>query len=309
MEIFGSSPESDQIDQIILNAYKEDIGSGFVDLTSAATIDPNTTAQGKFLAKADGVIAGIDIVNRVFALVDKNLRVQWTVTDGTFVTKGTHFGTVDGHAISILSGERLALNILQRMSGIATLTHTMINRMGSDSRTKILDTRKTAPGLRVLDKLAVRIGGGTNHRFGLFDMILIKDNHVTASGGVTAAVKNAQKFLSEKRKNSNNDEKPILIEVETRTLDEVKEAVALDGIHRIMLDNMVRYDSQTGVVDVSMLQEALKIVNGKVPTEASGNVNLETIGAIASTGVDFVSVGALTHSVQALDISLKITLQ
>jgi nicotinate-nucleotide pyrophosphorylase (carboxylating) len=222
------------------------------------------------------------------------------------VTKGTYFGTVTGSAHSLLRAERLALNLMQRMSGIATLTHAMVRECKGTS-CKVLDTRKTVPGLRDLDKLAVRSGGGTNHRFGLHDMVMIKDNHITAAGGVVPAIEAAKAYLAASPARTH-----IAIEVEARTLEEVKLVVAEGGIQRILLDNMVKVtrgsDGAVRHIDTSMLSQALGIVNGAFDTEASGNVMLDTVGAIARTGVTHVSCGALTHSVMALDISLKIKL-
>lgn len=285
------------IDELILLALREDVGSG--DVSTNATIAPETQAEGRFLAKADGVLAGKFVAERVFALVDEALQVEWTANDGDFLTKGTYFGTVKGKARSLLVAERLALNLMQRMSGIATATQLMVEAV-KPHHAQILDTRKTVPGLRFLDKWAVKIGGGTNHRIGLFDMVMIKDNHITASGSITNAIQAARAYLF-----ANQIEVPI--EVETRTLAEVDEVLSVGGIDRIMLDNMTKVLSD-GSFDVSMLQEAVAKIDKRFPTEASGNVTLERVNQIAATGVDYISSGALTHSVIALDISLKIKL-
>lgn len=287
----------DDIDTIIHQSLAEDVGAG--DVSTLATIAPETEAEARFLAKADGVLAGCVVAERVFAIVDPEVRLAWTAQDGDFLTKGTYFGTVQGKARSLLVGERLALNLMQRMSGIATATHLMVEAV-KPYHAQILDTRKTVPCLRLLDKWGVKIGGGTNHRIGLFDMVMIKDNHITAAGSITKAVEAAQHYLA-----ANNIHVPI--EVETRTLAEVEEALAIGGVDRIMLDNMTKI-LPDGMFDVSMLQQAVARINGRFATEASGNVTLERVNQIASTGVDYISSGALTHSVIALDISLKIRL-
>ncbi|KAA6425578.1 MAG: Nicotinate-nucleotide pyrophosphorylase [carboxylating] [Trebouxia sp. A1-2] len=280
--------------------------------------------QATFLAKADGVLAGLAVADLVFSTVDPCLSVSWSGKDGDHIKSGTKFGVVKGSARSILVAERIALNFMQRMSGIATATAAMTDRMQASTppsesgplcrkppqgtSARILETRKTAPGLRLPDKWAVLIGGGKNHRIGLFDMVMIKDNHVTSAGGVVPAIQHAQDFVRRKHKN-------IPIEVETRTLEEVKEVLQFlesdkhSLVKRLMLDNMTKLDSSApGGVDVSMLKEAVKLVNGRVDTEASGNVTIDTVKAIAQTGVTYISCGALTHSFQALDISLKIAI-
>jgi len=267
-------------------------------VTANATVPADLQATAEFLAKADGVLSGLEVVEVVFRTVDAKLIVKWSKRPGDRVTKGTYFGSVTGSARSIIIGERTALNLLQRMSGIATATRQLVDLV-HPLPTKILDTRKTVPGLRVLDKRAVVDGGGTNHRFGLYDMVMIKDNHVSAAGGVTQAVKKVQTAIAKNSKLSK-----VQIELETRTLQEVEEALKLNGIHRLMLDNMVTVKGD--LIDTSMLRTAVQIVKGRVPTEASGNVTERTVRAIAETGVDFISVGAITHSVKALDISLKI---
>ncbi len=292
-----------QVKKVIAAALEEDLQE-YGDLTSQASVPPGTRARGRFLAKADGVVVGLEVAELVFAEVDKSLKVVWTVKDGDRVTKGTYFGTVEGPAGSLLTAERLALNLMQRMSGIATQTNAMVLAVAAaGGKTKVLDTRKTAPGLRYVDKLACRLGGGTNHRMGLYDMVMIKDNHVTAAGSITRAVNLVYKHLEAKGLVGK-----VEIEVETRTFDEVKEVLGLDKkVDRVMLDNMVKMDEKGGV-DTTMLREALKIIGGKVATEASGNITLQSVGEVAKTGVDYVSSGALTHSVTALDISLKIQL-
>ncbi|MBT8400093.1 MAG: carboxylating nicotinate-nucleotide diphosphorylase [Rhodothermia bacterium] len=284
--------------EIIRRALAEDVRDG--DVTTLATVPDQAAAAGVFLAKESGVLAGRAVADFVFELLDSAIAVSWLVDDGDEVSDGQEVARIAGPARGILVGERTALNMLQRMSGIASLTHKMVS-LASPYGTEILDTRKTAPGLRLLDKWAVRIGGGRNHRIGLFDMILIKDNHVAVAGGIREAVEAATAFLA-------SEARQLQIEVEVRTLDELRELLEVEGADVVLLDNMAR-TSQDGTVDTTMLREAVGMVAGKIRTEASGNVSLETVAAIASTGVDFISSGALTHSVKALDISLKLNFQ
>lgn len=265
----------------VLRALQEDIGEG--DVTTNCTVPEDAWLTGRFVAKAHGVLAGLDVAGLAFTLLDARVQVNRCVADGATVEPRQTLATVAGPARALLSGERTALNILQRMSGIATATRRFVEAVAG-TRAVILDTRKTAPGLRLLDKLAVRIGGGHNHRIGLFDMVMIKNNHIAACGGsITAAVARVRACDDRRRK----------IEVEVRNFEELNEALALN-VDRILLDNM----------SVADLRRAVEIVNGRTPLEASGNVTLETVRAIAETGVDFISTGAITHSVQALDISL-----
>lgn len=285
------------LDALIQRALAEDVGGG--DVTTNATVAPETPATAQFLAKADGVLAGLGVAEQVFAAVDPELAVAWTLADGDRVATGTRFGTVTGRARSILVAERLALNLMQRMSGIATYTRRMVDAIYPHDA-DLLDTRKTAPGLRLLDKWAVLLGGGTNHRIGLFDQILIKDNHIAAAGGVTAAVEAARAYLTETQQH-------LSIEVEARTLDEVRELLAGGGVDIVLLDNMAHLRPD-GTVDTTRLAEAVALVAGRMRTEASGNVTLASVHAIAATRVDAISCGALTHSVTALDLSLKIEL-
>lgn len=272
--------------RLVESALMEDIGAG--DVTSDATLDDDARAVGEFLCKGEGVIAGLEIADLVFRLCDDQSFFKPFVADGTRVRSGQVVAMVEGRAKDVLSGERVALNFLQRMSGIATMTRLFVDAVAG-TRAKITDTRKTAPGLRALDKLAVRLGGGVNHRFGLDDMVLIKDNHIVASGGITAAVKRCQEYIEKRGL-------PLGIEVETGSLQEVHEALECQGIQRIMLDNF----------PVARMKEAVEIINGRVEVEASGGVTLETVRAIAESGVDFISVGALTHSAKTLDISLEL---
>ena len=266
------------ISKIILNALKEDSGKG--DITTNLIVKKKQKASAVLLAKEEGIVAGLNIAKQL----DRNISWRPFVKDGDLVQPGVTIAEVKGNLRSLLTGERTALNFLQRMSGIATSTALYVETI-KGTNTKILDTRKTVPGLRLLDKYAVKTGGGTNHRIGLYDMLLIKDNHIKAAGSIKSAVQKIKKGLKKK----------IKIEVETTNLDEVREA--LDSkVDIIMLDNMTP----------ETMTEAVKLINGNVKTEASGNVDLKRVRAIAETGVDYISIGALTHSVKALDISMKI---
>jgi nicotinate-nucleotide pyrophosphorylase (carboxylating) len=287
----------ERLDAWIAAWLEEDVGTG--DVTTMATISRDQHAEAVFVVKEDGVLAGVAVAERIFTHVDPSLTVSWTQADGDWVEHGKTIGRVAGSARSILTAERLALNVMQRMSGIATATRAMVDMVG-DNRARILDTRKTAPGLRLLDKWAVRLGGGLNHRLGLYDMIMIKDNHIASTGGIRKAVADAVAFRS-------THDHALEIEVEVSTLDEVREAAAIPGIDRLLLDNMVSV-SVDGSVDSSTLEEALRIVGGRVTTEASGNVTARTLPKIAATGVDYISSGAITHSARALDISLEVML-
>ncbi len=275
------------IKEIIRRALDEDIQSG--DVTTQATIPNSVFGKGKFLIKANGVIAGIDIAKNVFEIIDNTIEFKILISDSNQVTIGNIVAEVEGKASSILTAERPALNFLQRMSGIATLTNTFVEKI-KHTNAKILDTRKTTPGLRLLDKEAVRLGGGTNHRIGLFDLFLIKDNHIEIAGSITRAVEACRNF--QKKKNSN-----LKIEVETKNLEEVKEAIS-SKVNIIMLDNFTS----------DLMKKAVDFIDGKCLVEASGNINIENVKEVAETGVDFISVGALTHSVKALDISLEVEL-
>ncbi len=273
---------SAQIQSIIRTALAEDIGPG--DVTTRATVPPDQKGRARAVAKEHFIVAGVEVFAAVFKAVDKNIRVAKLVEDGCRVSKGEVIAEVEGKLAAILQAERVALNVFQRMCGIATLTSKYVQAV-CGTPVKILDTRKTAPGLRVLDKMAVRLGGGTNHRIGLYDAVLIKDNHIEAAGGIAAAVA-AQRRASKR---------PFKIEVETKTLKEVREALQC-GVDMIMLDNMTN----------AAMKKAVDLIDGRALTEASGNVNLKRVASIAATGVDFISVGELTHSVRAADISLKV---
>ncbi len=271
------------IDNIIINSLKEDMPAG--DITTDNIIDENAISFAKMIAKDSGVIAGLDVAKRVFELLDQDVKFEKHIEDGQWVNKGDTIATIHGKTRALLKGERTALNILQRLSGIATITRQYADKI-KHLKAKVVDTRKTTPGLRMLEKYAVRVGGGTNHRFCLSDGVLIKDNHIKAAGGIKKAIELVRNKIPH----------TIKIEVETETIDQVLEAI--DGkADIIMLDNM----------GLDMMKEAVKIINGKAIVEASGNVTLDTIVEIAETGVDIISVGSLTHSVKAFDISMKIT--
>ncbi|KAF3614765.1 Nicotinate-nucleotide pyrophosphorylase [carboxylating], chloroplastic [Capsicum annuum] len=284
---------------VIQLALSEDAGD-LGDVSCKATIPVDLESEAYFLAKEDGIVAGIALAEMIFAEVDPSLKVEWYIKDGDKVHKGLKFGKVQGKAHSIVIAERVVLNFMQRMSGIATLSKAMAD---AAHPAYILETRKTAPGLRLVDKWAVLIGGGKNHRMGLFDMVMIKDNHISAAGGVNKALKSVDEYLEQNKLQMG-------VEVETRTLAEVHEVLEYasqtkTSLTRIMLDNMV-IPLSNGDVEVSMLKEAVDLIDGRFETEASGNVTLETVHSIGQTGVTYVSSGALTHSVKALDISLKI---
>jgi nicotinate-nucleotide pyrophosphorylase (carboxylating) len=280
--------QAEQIKRIISLALAEDIGRG--DITSLATVRKNQKAIGKFLVKENGVIAGLRIARQVMKAVDSKIRFNILIEDGSKVNRGAIVAEVFGNARAILTAERTALNFLQRMSGIATASSIYAEAI-SHTKAKVIDTRKTAPGLRLLDKMAVKLGGCFNHRIGLFDMFLIKDNHIEIAGSITKAVDSCRRFMKKKKKK-------FFIEVESKNLNEVEEAIA-NKVDVIMLDNF----------KVEEMIQAVKLINGRCKVEASGGVNLSNIKAIAETGVDYISVGGLTHSVKALDISLEITPQ
>ncbi|MBP1647596.1 MAG: nadC [Bacteroidetes bacterium] len=275
-----------RIARLIEIALIEDGGMG--DLTSDAVIDEAALSRGELLCKQGGVIAGLEVAALVFQLCDDGITLDPLIAEGANCPAGMVIARMDGGTRGILRGERTALNFLQRMSGIASLTRRYVDAVTGTSA-RITDTRKTAPGLRVLDKWAVRLGGGVNHRFGLDDMALIKDNHIVAAGGITAAVMLCRAYLDERQIR-------VAVEVETKNIDEVREALSCGGIQRIMLDNFALPD----------LKKAVEIIDNAVEVEASGGITLATVRSVAETGVDFISVGALTHSVTALDISLEL---
>ncbi len=266
-------------------ALAEDVGDG--DHTSLATIPAEAKGKAKLLVKEAGMLAGVELALQIFGTVDPDLQVEVLLHDGANIRPGDIAFYVEGRTQSILKAERLVLNCMQRMSGIATKTNEIVQLI-KDSGAKLLDTRKTTPGMRYLEKWAVRIGGGVNHRFGLYDMILIKDNHVDYAGGIKQAIKEARQYLKDQHKK-------LQIEIEVRNMKELQEVMDEGGADRIMLDNF----------SVAGLKEAVKLVNGRYTTEASGGINPDNIEDYATTGVDYISSGALTHSVKGLDLSLK----
>lgn len=269
-----------EIERIIRNALEEDIGLG--DVTTRATVDPGTPGQAELVAKEDFVLSGIEVVRQVFQLLDPTVAFENLMSDGQQVKSGEVLAWIKGEAAILLQGERVALNLLQRMSGVATQTARFVQAVAGTGAV-IVDTRKTTPGLRVLDKYSVRMGGGQNHRTSLYDGVLIKENHIAAAGGITVALERAR----------GRTPHTLKIEVETQNQEEVAEAVAA-GADIILLDNM----------DLEQLRQAVDFVAGRAVTEASGGINLETVRAIAETGVNLISVGALTHSSRAVDISM-----
>jgi nicotinate-nucleotide pyrophosphorylase (carboxylating) len=273
------------IDEIIAAALQEDIGDG--DHTSLSTIPHNAIGKAKLLVKEDGVLAGIEIARKVFEKVDPSTVFNPLMHDGDKIKVGDVAFTVEGRSISLLSSERLSLNFLQRMSGIATATY-KITSLLSDLPVKLLDTRKTTPLLREIEKYSVLMGGGHNHRFGLFDMILIKDNHVDYAGGTIQAIRAANAYLKQKQLD-------LKIEIEVRNFNELQQVLDEGKIHRIMLDNF----------SPDQLRKAIEIIDGRYETEASGGITLQNIRQYAEAGVDFISVGALTHHIKSLDLSLK----
>lgn len=273
------------IDEIIKQALIEDIREG--DHTSLSTIPAKSLGKAQLIVKQKGIIAGVDISDRVFKAVDPTLKFTKKIEDGTRVNIGDIVFELEGSSISILSGERLALNFMQRMSGIATTTSIYVEKIKGLS-TQLLDTRKTTPLLRELEKMAVKFGGGDNHRMGLYDMIMIKDNHIDFAGGIEKAIDACSSYLVEKHLD-------LKIEIEVRNIEELSQVLKKGGVHRIMLDNF----------SVKTMREAVKLIDGKYETEASGGITLDTIRGYAETGVDFVSVGALTHQIKSLDLSLK----
>jgi nicotinate-nucleotide pyrophosphorylase (carboxylating) len=271
--------------KFILAALKEDVGDG--DHTALSTIPLNHKGKMQLLIKQEGILAGVEAAVETFKIIDKNIKVKVLLKDGLWVKKGDVAFIVEGKTQKLITAERLVLNIMQRMSGIATHTYRLQEKC-LDTKAKVIDTRKTTPGFRFFEKWAVVIGGGANHRYGLFDMILIKDNHIDFAGGISQAITAAQSYLRSKRKK-------LPIEVETRTLADVQEVLKHKGIQRIMLDN---YSIQDTIKAVSM-------INGKVEVESSGGITEQNIADYARCGVDFISVGALTHQVKSLDLSLK----
>ena len=283
MKPFYLTPQA--LTDFIKSALREDVGDG--DHSSLASIPAEAQNQARLLVKDNGILAGVELAEMIFKEVDPNLKVEVLIKDGSTVKVGDVALTVTGKAQSILTSERLVLNCMQRMSGIATFTNRLV-KMLEGTNTRLLDTRKTTPNFRICEKWAVLIGGGQNHRYGLYDMVMLKDNHIDYAGGIEKAVKATHEYLKRQGKD-------LKIEVETRNLKEVKQAVEVGGIHRIMLDNMTP----------AMMKEAVQLIGGRYETEASGGITDQTLREVAETGVDFISVGALTHSIKSLDLSLK----
>ncbi len=275
----------EEIEGIIKNAIREDVGDG--DHSSLACIPSNATGKAKLLVKADGILAGVDFARQVFEYVDPDLKIDVRIKDGTPVKYGDIAFYIEGSSQSILKAERLVLNAMQRMSAIATKTNFFVKLL-EGTKTKILDTRKTTPGIRALEKWAVKIGGGENHRFALYDMIMLKDNHIDFAGGITKAIEKTKQYLKDTDRN-------LKIIVEARNLDEIREILESDGIYRILIDNFNFEDTR----------KAVELIRDKCLTESSGGINEKTIRKYAECGVDYISSGALTHSVHNMDLSLK----
>lgn len=273
------------VEQLIELAISEDIGDG--DHSSLSSIPASERGRMKLLVKEDGIIAGVEVAQMVFRRLDPTIQMEILITDGTPIKKGDIAFYVEGQLITLLQSERVILNIMQRMSGVSTQTARYVSEL-EGLKTKVLDTRKTTPGMRVLDKMAVKIGGGENHRIGLFDMIILKDNHIDFAGGITAALTGAKKYLKERGKD-------IKIEVEVRSLKDIEEVFAAGGADRIMLDNFTP----------AMTSEAVAMIDGRIETESSGGIRLDNLREYGECGVDFISVGALTHQIKSLDLSLK----
>ena len=275
------------LDEIIRIALLEDIGEG--DHSTLACVPKDAKGSAKLLVKENGILAGVEVAKRIYELYDPSLEVEYYKKDGDRIEVGDIVYVVKGLSQSILSTERLVLNIMQRMSGIATQTANILKVIEGCS-TKLLDTRKTTPGIRYLEKMALKIGGGENHRFALYDMIMLKDNHVDYAGGIKPAIQKTKEYLV-----ANN--KCLRIEIEVRSMEELKKVLEIGGVDRIMLDNFTP----------ELLKEALKLIPAQYESEASGGITIDTIRSYAETGVQFISVGALTHSVKSLDLSLKAT--
>ena len=272
-------------DRLIDLAFAEDIGDG--DHTTLCCIPEDAMGKSKLLIKEDGILAGVEVAKKVFARFDPTMEVEVFMGDGSRVKKGDVAMIVTGKIRSLLQTERLMLNIMQRMSGIATMTDRYVERL-KGTKTHVLDTRKTTPGMRMLEKEAVKIGGGCNHRIGLFDMILLKDNHVDFAGGIVPAIENAHQWCKENGKN-------LKIEIEVRNFEELQQVLDHGGVDRVMLDNF----------SVENTRKAVEIINGRVETESSGGITIDTLRAYGECGVDYISVGALTHSIKSLDMSFK----
>ncbi len=273
------------IDQLIALSFAEDIGDG--DHTTLSCIPDTAIGKSRLIIKEEGIIAGVEMAREIFHRFDPEMKMEVYINDGAHVKPGDVAFVVEGKVQSLLQTERLMLNVMQRMSGIATITNEYVKLL-EGTKCRVLDTRKTTPGMRIMEKDAVRIGGGCNHRIGLFDMILLKDNHIDFAGGIPQAVSRAQEYCKAKGKN-------LKIEVEVRNFDELNQVLALEGVDRVMLDNF----------SVENTRKAVEIVGGRLEVESSGGITFDTIRSYAECGVDFVSVGALTHSVKSLDMSFK----
>lgn len=280
---FNNLQDLNYFNSFIINFIREDVGDG--DHTSIACIPAKAKGKARLIVKEDGIIAGIQLAKLIAKKVDPKLRIKQFIKDGSKVKHGNVAFTIEGSARSILKAERLILNCMQRMSGIATKTHTLV-QLCKGTKAKVIDTRKTTPGMRFIEKWAVKMGGGSNHRFGLYDMILIKDNHIDYAGGIQQAIAAA---------NSYQNKKSLKIEIEARSIDEVKQILSAGKVQRIMLDNF----------SIPNLKKALSLIDGKFETEASGGITEKNIRKYARCGVDYISIGALTHSVKSLDLSLK----
>ena len=279
----------ENLNELIASALREDIGDG--DHSTLACIPAEAEGSAKIWAKADGIICGCEVGRQVFSMVDPTLKVEVKKEDGSEVRRGDTVMMVYGHSASILTAERTVLNFMQRMSGIATETHRMVDMLDG-LNTRLLDTRKTTPNMRLLEKYAGACGGGTNHRIGLYDMVMLKDNHIDFAGGIEAAIDRTHEYLKAKGKN-------LKIEIEVRSMDELERVMAHGGVDRIMLDNF----------DTATLRKAVERIGGKYETEASGGITEKTLREYAETRVDFISVGALTHHIKSLDLSLVVSNQ
>ncbi|HEX3010117.1 MAG TPA: carboxylating nicotinate-nucleotide diphosphorylase [Bacteroidales bacterium] len=273
------------VDQLIEHAIREDVGDG--DHTSLAIIPETEKGKAQLIVKDQGILAGVAVAEKIFKKFEPSIVFNQLINDGTPVKYGDIAFTVEGKVLTILQCERLVLNIMQRMSGVATQTKIYVDKL-QGQKTKVLDTRKTTPGMRLLDKWAVKLGGGENHRIGLFDMILIKDNHIDFAGGIENAINSVKEYLERKGKK-------LDIEVEARSIDDIRRIMAMGGIRRIMLDNF----------NLEKTREAVKLINGQYETESSGGITLDSLRSYAECGVDYISVGALTHQIKSLDLSLK----
>ncbi|MGQ1946032.1 carboxylating nicotinate-nucleotide diphosphorylase [Geofilum sp. OHC36d9] len=271
--------------EFIENALREDIGDG--DHSSLSCIPASATGKVQLLVKESGILAGVEVAQTIFKQVEPDIKIEQFLADGTKIKPGDIAFTVEGSVHTLLKTERLVLNVMQRMSGIATQTNEYVKQL-EGLNTKVLDTRKTTPGMRMLEKAAVKIGGGENHRMGLFDMIMLKDNHIDFAGGIEKAILSVKKYLANKGKD-------LKIEIEVRNMDELNEVLRVGGIQRIMLDNF----------DIPTSRKAVELINGQYEIESSGGITIDTLRDYAETGVDFISVGALTHQIKSLDLSLK----